>query len=634
MAYAGNRVIIVYCYYQVESTYCKQITIKTPFVMKEKLYLFLSAMLLAAQAVLAQNAQQLYFNQLSVDYDYQAASFVVDTPPPTSPLKRAFLLWSKNYTKDPSTRGLSLDQFDPGGNFLSEQINLQPGAATEYLLPKKIIKAKLVKGYYLLGYVIKSSKLINGIPVYSTPLVIRLDENLNPIWINRIHFATLTTANAQALIEYNDIIEASNGDLVLAGRFSDTPTGQTRVLMTRLNNGGALLWTYQYFLNTCNSEAFSLTEATNRNIALTGYIEECPATSFSGPRRLLYATFSAAGIPVVIEKLSAGTQALSGARIVKHTNIVNSDEFFITGYIDILMSTGAINKQILLVDIKESGGPITVNHIGDGGPEAANDLVFTNLGGNNYYLYLTGYTGSYYTNVKTEVFFLFLKYSANVVSLAEFSTFPSLSSSYVARRGLEIRSAGKERFAILANADFTITPQQRTFTHVHIRDLTDGSGNCIKQHNPPVTRYQLSIATVGVNFPRLIFNAYRDEFIPLNKVFPRLECGTFFIDPYAASVSPVLPALAKLQAPPAGTEVSLRVYPNPVRDQLYVDFGASAASGITTASIYTPDMRLVRELRLSGSNRGNISLGGLHNGLYFVQIRHNGVTKIFQIMKE
>lgn len=602
--------------------------------MKEKLYLFLSVMLMAVPAVLAQNAQQLYFNQLSVDHDYQAASFVVDTPPPSSPLKRAFLLWSKNYTKDPALRGITLDQFDQNGNFLTEQINAQPGLPTEYLLPKKIIKAKLVKGYYLLAYVIKSPNLINGFPVHSTPLVIRLDDNLNPVWIYRIHFATLTTANSQALIEYNDIIEAGNSDIILAGRFSDAPAQRARVLLTRLNNAGALLWTYQYYLANCNAEGLSIAEATNRNIALTGYIEECSGTSFSGPRRLLYATFTAGGIPVVLEKLSAGTQALSGARIVRHTNIVNGDEFFITGYIDILQSTGAVNKQILLVNIKESGGPITVHHIGDGGPEAASDLKFVNLGGNNYYLYLTGYTGSYYTNVKTEVFFLHLKYSSNVLSLAEFSTFPSMSSAYTARRGLEIKSAGKERFAILANADYTLSPQLRTYSHVHIRDLTDLSGNCIKQHNPPVLPYQLSITTLGVNFPRLIFNVYRDDFKRFDKVYPRPECGNFFVDPYNASLSPVLPSLARLQAPPVKAQPVLRVYPNPVREQLYVDYGTVLAAGIITASIYTPDMRLVRELRLEGGNRNSISLNGLHNGLYFVQIRHNGVTKMFQIKKE
>lgn len=39
---------------------------------------------------------------------------------------------------------------------------------TESILPKKIIRAKLVKGYYLLAYVIKSIKTINGIHLIRT----------------------------------------------------------------------------------------------------------------------------------------------------------------------------------------------------------------------------------------------------------------------------------------------------------------------------------------------------------------------------------------------------------------------------------------------------------------------------------
>lgn len=92
--------------------------------MKKHLYLLLSILLVAITALHAQNAQQLYFNQLSTDFDYQAASFVVDTPPSPTAAPRAFLLWSKNFVKDPAIRGLTLDEFDaPAGNFLTEHFN-------------------------------------------------------------------------------------------------------------------------------------------------------------------------------------------------------------------------------------------------------------------------------------------------------------------------------------------------------------------------------------------------------------------------------------------------------------------------------------------------------------------------------
>jgi hypothetical protein len=599
--------------------------------MKTKRYLFLFIILLAAHAAFAQNAQQLYFNQLAVDYDYQAASFVVDTPPAGSPVRRAFLLWSRNFTRDRNVRGISVDEFDQAGNYLSEQINFQPGLPTEFLLPKKIIKAKRVKGYYMLAYVIKSPHLISGIPVYSTPLIIRLDDNLNPVWIYKIHYTSVSTANAQTVIEYNDVIESSNSDIILAGRFSDAPGQQNRLLLSRLSNAGAMLWTYQYYLNTCNAEGLSIAEAVNRNIALTGYIEECLDT-FSGPRRLLYAEFTSAGSPFMMEKMSSYNEALAGTKIVRHTNTASGNEFFITGYIDLVTPTG-INKQILLLDIRQGGAPLSFHHIGDAGPEAANDLTFVNSATNTYDLYLTGYTGSYYSNVKTEVFFLHLKYSSGLASLTEFSTFPSASSEYIARRGLEIKSAGRQRFAILANADFSIPPQQRIYSHVHIRDLNDFTGECIKQHRPPVTRYPTTLAPVTYNFPRLPFSVYRDDLKRFDKVYPRPECGTFYIDPYSTfSLARTAPPVSQL---PAAKELpAMRVYPNPVSDRLYIDYGSLSTPGIITVRVYTTDMRLVREARLEGGNRSSIPLSGLHNGLYFVQVQHNGASRIFQVKKE
>ncbi|SEL77438.1 Por secretion system C-terminal sorting domain-containing protein [Chitinophaga rupis] len=600
--------------------------------MKKHLYLLLSILLVTTTVLHAQNAQQLYFNQLSTDFDYQAASFVVDTPPSPTAAPRAFLLWSKNFVKDPAIRGLTLDEFDAAGNFLSEHFNPQPQVPTESILPKKIIRARLAKGYYLLAYVIKSIKTINGIQVYSTPLVIRLDPNLNPVWVAKLHYSTVTTANAQAIIEYNDIIESVNSDVVLAGRYADAPGKQTSVLLTRLSQTGAMIWTFHYPLSVCNAEALSLTELTDRNLAITGYQESCSGGP-SGPRTLLYATFNAVGTPAVAERLLGG-QALSGSKIVKHTTIAGADELFITGYIDLISPTGAINKQVLLVDIKESGGLITINHIGDAGQEAASDLVVEGVpGGNSFNLYFTGYTDSYATTLKTDAFFLWVKYVNHIPNLVSFNTFPTSISNYVAMKGVELKWAGKERFAILANTQMTFGTQLQTNTHVFIRELNDFTGNCVKSYQPPVTAYQLIVQPVTPATVRLPFAPYRDEYTPFNKVQPRPECGAFKVDPYNANnlrtAGQPLSSVPAVKGP-----ATIRVYPNPVNDQLYIDYGAPKNKGRITAGIYSTDMRLIRTFVLPGGNRNSISLQGLSSGLYFLQLQHQGATQVFEIRKE
>jgi len=76
------------------------------------------------------------------------------------------------------------------------------------------------------------------------------------------------------------------------------------------------------------------------------------------------------------------------------------------------------------------------------------------------------------------------------------------------------------------------------------------------------------------------------------------------------------------------------VYPNPVNDQLYIDYGMPKNKGRITAGIYSTDMRLLRTFVLPGGNRNSISLQGLGSGLYFLQIQHLGTTQVFEIRKE
>jgi hypothetical protein len=589
---------------------------------------------MACTPLYAQNAQQFYFNRLAFEYDYEAASFVVDTPPLASS-SRAFLLWSKNFTNNLGTRSLSLDEFDQTGNFISSQYSRQSGASTANLHPKKIIKAQHAKGYYLLAYVFASNNPIGGYYTFSTPLIIRLDEHLNPVWVNRIHYATIDLSKSQSLIEYNDIIEASNGDIILAGRFSTFSDGQRCVLLTRLNQAGNLLWSLQYDLNDCNAQALSVAEASSGNIVITGEIEECISGSFTGPKRLLHAAFNSIGTPLIVRKYQNGSE-MAGNKIVRHTNTPNNDSFFVAGYVDIKDATGQPNRQILLMDIREGGGIVSVHQIGDSETEVANDILFKNLGSNQYALYLTGHTNSYYQNYQTsDAFYLQLKYNNGTLSLDEFSTFPKLNTSYQDRAGLEIQQAGNSRFAILGTAKYFFyspQPQNRVHTNVFIRDLSDTSGSCVTFHQPPVGTFPVGWSSVNCSPFRWPFAIYPGVFERYDSTInTQTDCGRFFIDPYPASDT-----AAQLQAITRSKEaaVKVRVYPNPVTNELYIDYGHTGVEGKVMARIYSTDQRLVGEYLLPGGYRNSIPLQGLSSGLYFLQLLDKSSTQVFKIMKD
>jgi hypothetical protein len=607
-----------------------------------KIFYTLAAVCLAAIGkVDAQNADQLYYNQLLSNHDYQAGSFVVDTAPSYYPFKRAFLLWSKNLYRDSAFRFLSVDEFDPTGNFISQHVNTQAGVSFKQLFPKKIIRAEGGKGYYMLGYVTGSPNPINTSLVYSTPIVIKVDEKLDPVWVRRIHHSIISPNTVNALIEYNDITEAKNGEVILAGRYSPYMSGQQqRVLVTRLKGtNGNIIWSYYYFNSPiCNANALSLVEAKDENIALTGYIERCTSPGYTGTRELLYMLLRPTGSPIITEKLVNGTgTSLVGDKIVLH----DGDQFFISGYLDESTGTGGINRQILVVDIKESGATISAHTIGEAGTEVANDLIYKNFGGGDFYLYLTGYTTSY-TQV-SEAYYLQLKYnsSSGAMFLAEFNWFPRPTGNYNSRTGVEIKKAGKDRFAILSNASYRVGTQSRAFTNVLVRDLNDPSGNCIKRDDPPIKPVELRIIQLSSDNINSNFAVYRENYDRFDKVTPQLECGTFKIDAPDAGTVPGNPdeitrsvntQLVKVTFDKEASPMA-RAWPNPVRDQLFIEYAKGATEHVTV-KIYSGSMQFVKEYRMAGKSRISIPVQGLASGFYFVQVQGKSGTQSFKVRKE
>jgi hypothetical protein len=597
------------------------------------------AWLIGLSTTQAQNADQQYYNTFALKFHYKAASFVVDTPLVTS-APQAFLLWSANVYQDSTKSSLSLDQFDASGNFISEHVVPQPGKLLPSLLPKKIFRMKSGKGYYLLGHVIQSINLINGIPVYSTPVLIRLDQLLNPIWVQKLHFSAVSTANANALIEYNDLIEAINGDVIIAGRYSPAPSGQLiNILVTRLTNAGAIVWNYRYSTSfTCNANALALTEATDNNIILTGYVELC-TSGFGGPRQVLFLRLQPTGIPVTGFAYLGATTESAGTKIVKRTNIAGNDAFFISGFTDVTAATGAANRQVLILDVRESGAIAGSFHVGDAGTEESNDLVIRNLGNENYLLYLTGFTTSYYTAVSKEVFYLQLRYVPGSLGLVEFSTFPQ-TANYTERYGLEIKAAGKEKFAILANANYiTSSTSTSTFTNVLLRDLSATNQQCIKLHQPPVSIISFSPKQLTVSPIALSFKPYAEKYIVFQKVFPKLLCGQFFVNAHDALNSGVIeqriaaPTMTLNKMAPVTKPETVSIYPNPANSHVFIEYSKPITSKVLV-KVFGADMRLLKTIEINDNNRKMLSLDGLPSGLYFIQVgENNNKNEVFKIMK-
>jgi len=480
----------------------------------------------------SQNANELYLNNMAVGCNYQAASFVVDTAAPGAEVQRAFLLWSRNVSRGALQRLLSVDEFGPTGDFISEHRSRQDSVVFSNLLPKRIIRSRFFKGYYMLADVIKPRSLEKR--VYSTAVVIKIDDALRLVWAHSIHFAHIDSKNINSLIEYNDMIEADNSDLVLAGRlryvFSRSPT---QVLVTRLREAdGSIVWNYEYNCKPyCDAVALSLAEAKDRKIVLSGYINECSSQTHAVTRKLLFMAVSEFGTPLMA-RLMGGRMPLTGSRILQHMD-ERGEAFFVAGFADV-PGTGAADRQVLVADIREDGTLKGAWHIGAAGFDSASDMTFSYLGGLDYYLYLTGATSRNLRAPKSrDPFFLQLIYKAGTMDFVEFSVFTRPDRHYLSGSGVEIKKAGKERFAILENVLYNtgiLVPFQGNFTNMLIRDLKDTTLSCIRKYRVPVKGYELPSRQIPADSSNPNFAYYRENYKVGGKVLQKPQCGRLFID--------------------------------------------------------------------------------------------------------
>ena len=586
--------------------------------------------------VSAQNADEIIFNQYKSQFNYAAGSFVIDTG--TSQVKfqkRGFLIWADNLQEDSINRYMSLSEYGSTLNFLTEQGNTsEKFGSIKNMFPKKIIKSKFAHVYYALGYVTNSRHTINGLTLYSSPTLYKIDGNtLGIIWARKINLPVISPNTTNIVIEYNDMIETRDKNIVLVGKYAANTRSKESVLATKISNAGVLMWNYIYNTqNTCNEAANSIAETKDGNLSLTGYIKKCTSPSFNGNNDVFYMQVKSTGTTI------AGGYArfiwptnlnMWADKITCYTSVAGSDQLIISGYVDVQNVTGAIDRQILIMNLKQGGALITAQHIGDPQSDVCNDLVFSKNGtsNSNYFIYLTGQTANYNSqkNVSAEVYFMFAQFNTGkgITALSEFSTYPVTTppfNTYVNRTGLEIKNAGNyKKFAILANGTY-VPGTTQTYTDVLIRDFNDSTGNCIKQQQPPVKQFSMDRKVSTPSFDTPTFKLYKESWIKLNALQVKKLCQSISINP---SQSLSLKADSSIAHQ---SMQSLRISPNPANS--FINISIIDGSSFTVKNnkliirIYNTAMQVEKEVSISSiqNNTFKMPVSQLKSGIYMLQL--------------
>jgi hypothetical protein len=625
--------------------------------MKKALHFFACTILLGGAAT-AQNADHLYVNSLQPNYDYKAASFVIDTARPAYPILRGMLMWAANTGPDFTTQALTLDETSDFGVPFTQRINLQTGSILQVLQPKKIIRSFFTKSYYLLAHVENSPNLINGLAVSSSAYVLKLDDNLNLLWSSKIHFNPVTGANAQALIEYNDIMETSDRNVVITGRYRDSDASPQALQLTKLNqNTGLNIWWYWYFLTGYDTNGLSVEEASNRDLVVTGYATQ---TALNGERELLFARFNSLGAVNLFRVYSYQRgYDVSGGQISRFISAAGADRFFIHGYVVVDGPAGmddVIHRQHLALDISQNGVINRAVHYGDAGNEETADHIFTLFfaPGNVYVNNITGYTTSYGA---TRAVYGTLSYNSatQVFALNRYDVIKNIypgGQVYNQRNGVEIKYAGPGLFALLLNSSLTTAnpvPYNHEVTNVFLRNFSTGAADttCHNVKTPPLTVIKFTPKTPTVTRsvpPYRIYNEKWDISSPINH---KLDCGqNWRIYPRQATqvtrrryTGPGDVVPLRMSEQDAATEViaeSGALFPNPASDEIRFspDKNFINTALPVTLSLFNASMRLIKKQESTGPGMQRISLTGLPAGLYILEAAQGDYKRTYRFVKK
>ena len=386
-----------------------------------------------------------------------------------------------------------------------------------------------------------------------------------------------------------------------------------------------------------------MAETNDGRLSLTGYVKKCVVgQTLTGNADVFYMQLQSTGIPVAgnYERFFWPSNLnMWGDKITCYTSSAGNDQLIISGYIDVANGS-AVNRQILILNLKQSGLLLSSHHIGNSGLDVCNDLIFKkeSATGTDYAIYLTGQTNGTQKGSIASAYFLAAKFDANtgVTGISEFSIFPNSTYTKGARTGWEIKNAGNyKKFAILATGTYQpAVGINATYSNVLLRDFSDATGNCIKILEAPIKQFGIdrTFATVSLDTPSL--KLYKEDWKKLGKLFVKEPCQQIKIDP--ADALNLQPVAVK---EPQQIQV-LRVSPNPANSVITLSTTDNKTltgnNKEAVIRIYNAVSRLEKIVTVYSEqqNAVHIPVSQLTPGIYRVQLTRGGEMLSCSFIKE
>jgi hypothetical protein len=636
----------------------------------KSMQLLLVLMAVLALSAAAQNVNNQYFFKPRENGKFAPASFVIDTVLPTTMPTRAMLVWGKSY---PNASGFDdiaydLSAIDQTGTVVDNASSIQaPGNLVgKELYPKKIIRSAYGKFYYLLAFTPYPAATLNGVGVVSVAHVFKLNDTLKPVWYYRMHLAGLgrDITLDSAHIEFNDILETADQQVVLVGQFAQNASSKRQVQAVKLNAAnGKPIWSYRYAMDNCNAHANSVEEASNGELVLTGQVEDCAVGGTYVPH-LLFGRINSLGEPIEFKKLDySGGRTVMGDKISRFISSPGADRFFITGYLN-AGALGTENHENMVLDIGQQGAVNKVAFFGGAGVENINDHIFRQIPhqANQYELNFVGYTHSYDNIGKG--YYGTIKYNAATrsLSLPRYEVMKNELGPYIYkdRKAIEIKYAGPNRFAILFHSFGGNIAEPADFygdlANVYVRDFlsdaqsaTTNEAPCFDAQKPILKTTDLNARPIErVVYKALLYEGFPEDWVQDSLLGKETDCGTGF------KVFPKQAVLATVRHSqyngPGDTMLRRRaivadnqrlvgdatLYPNPANDAVYLSPGKSfgTAKGPVTAQLYTPEMKWIASYRLQGQTVHRLPTDRLKPGLYLLQLQTNERQQLLRFVKQ